>query len=106
MFERDSRNQVLWFSGPPLVPGQVKVPTQPTHSLEYLEYLTKRKHGKEATGSEDGPRGKRYRTDREPATPVVSGDNVDVESEDSMWWAQGMSGDQIAATLLSVLHEA
>lgn len=48
MLERDSVNdQVLWFSAPPAPPGSIYIPEQPTHSLEYLSYLSKRKLGQD-----------------------------------------------------------
>jgi chromatin structure-remodeling complex subunit RSC1/2 len=106
LFERDARNQVLWFSGPPLLPGQIKIPTQPTHSLEYLEYLTKRKNGTSTQG--DGPRGKRFRIEREPIDQTVE---VETEAgseakDDDMWWAQGMSGEQIEKSLMAIVDSA
>lgn len=107
LFERDARNQVLWFSGPPLLPGQIKIPNQPTHSLEYLEYLTKRKNGTSAQGA--GPRGKRFRIEREPVEQDVE---VETEAEavakddDDMWWAQGMSGEQIEKSLMAIVESA
>jgi hypothetical protein len=47
LFERDVHGQVLWFSGPPLAPGTTVITPQAAHSLEYLDYLTKRKRGEE-----------------------------------------------------------
>lgn len=44
MLERDYvDNQVLWFSAPPAAPGSLHIPDHPTHSLEYLSFLAKRK---------------------------------------------------------------
>ena len=40
LFERDPREQVLWFSGPPILTG---VETRPTHSIEYLEAIAKKR---------------------------------------------------------------
>lgn len=108
LFERDSRNQVLWFSGSPLVPGQIKVPTQPTHSVEYLEYLIKKRNG-EATGPAGGePRGKRYRTTRAPAATDIeakAGEQVEVE-DGADWWAEGKSEDEILEALKAVIESA
>jgi chromatin structure-remodeling complex subunit RSC1/2 len=101
LFERDARNQVLWFSGPPLLPGQIKIPTQPTHSLEYLEYLTKRKAG--TSTERDGPRGKRFRIEREPIDNEVQEKD---DTEDDLWWAQGMSSEQIEKSLMAVVDSA
>jgi chromatin structure-remodeling complex subunit RSC1/2 len=101
LFERDARNQVLWFSGPPLLPGQIKIPTQPIHSLEYLEYLTKRKAG--TSTERDGPRGKRFRIEREPVTEEK---NENEDTEDDLWWAQGMSSEQIEKSLMAVVDSA
>jgi chromatin structure-remodeling complex subunit RSC1/2 len=110
LFERDARNQVLWFSGPPLIPGQVKIPAQPTHSLEYLEYLTKRKNGPipEIEEEGDGPRGKRFRVERESIERTEEDEDLGQESkdEDGLWWAQGMSDEQIARALLAVIESA
>lgn len=104
MFERDSRNQVLWFSGPPLAPGQIKVPTQPKHSLEYLEYLVQKKNGQSPVPLDGEPRGKRYRQDRDPVQQEPA-DDVEME-EESAWWAQGLSEDQYLAALLAVVENA
>jgi chromatin structure-remodeling complex subunit RSC1/2 len=101
LFERDARNQVLWFSGPPLLPGQIKLPTQPTHSLEYLEYLTKRKNG--TSTERDGPKGKRFRIEREP---ITEGKEEKEDTEDDLWWAQGMSSEQIEKSLMAVVDSA
>ena len=102
LFERDSRNQVLWFSGPPLLPGQIKIPTQPTHSLEYLEYLTKRKNG--TSTERDGPRGKKFRIDREPLQQEAQ--EEEETEEDDLWWAQGLTSEQIEKSLMSVVDSA
>jgi chromatin structure-remodeling complex subunit RSC1/2 len=104
LFERDARNQVLWFSGPPLLPGQIKIPTQPTHSLEYLEYLTKRKNG--TSTESDGPKGKRFRIEREPVTEEKDEKEEKEDTEDDLWWAQGLSSEQIEKSLMAVVDSA
>lgn len=109
LFERDSRNQVLWFSGSPLVPGQIKVPTQPTHSVEYLEYLIKKRNGDATVSAEGEPRGKRYRTTRGAAQtePEATGGEEEVKIEDGAdWWAQGKSEDEILEALQAVIESA
>lgn len=95
----------MWFSGPPLVPGQVKIPTRPTHSLEYLEYLVKKKKGEPVERASEGPRGKRYKVDREPLEAATQ-DGETQEDEGAAWWAQGMSDDQVLGALQAVIDSA
>ena len=104
LFERDARNQVLWFSGPPLLPGQIKIPAQPTHSLEYLEYLTKRKNGPLSEKEGDGSRGKRFRIEREPVERTET--EEEKKDDDGLWWAQGMSSEQIEKALMAIVDAA
>lgn len=108
LFERDARQQVLWFSGPPLAPGTVHVPVQPSHSIEYLEYLAKRKRG--VVDSEEAGRrkGARY-----ALSPAGEGRQKEQDAEQDgdenlgkTWWAQGMNADQIAAGLRAVIESA
>ncbi|EIW70202.1 hypothetical protein TREMEDRAFT_68547 [Tremella mesenterica DSM 1558] len=96
LFERDSRGHVLWFSGPPLPLGAIPVPEQPSHSIEYLEYLAKRR--RRYTGNAGLSNG-----------PVNSGnkagDGVEVEVEDltKIWWAQDQTPGKILDALRSVV---
>ncbi|WVQ95459.1 hypothetical protein IAU59_002556 [Kwoniella sp. CBS 9459] len=99
MFERDARGNVLWFSGPPLPTGSIPIPTQQPHSLEYLAYLTKRKRGEEyvplkrrrpraiSDAEEDGG----LSNDPQPTTP---------------WWAEGLSQEEVEASLRAVIESA
>ena len=108
LFERDARQQVLWFSGPPLAPGTIHVPSQTAHSLEYLAYLTKRKRGQTrddpSKPSESGRRkGARYdvaASRDETALGSVGEAKTDFRQS---WWAQGMSVEQVARGLRAVI---
>ena len=108
LFERDARQQVLWFSGPPLAPGTVHVPIQPSHSIEYLEYLTKRK--RDMIESEQ-PKPKRG--SRSTVAPAVVRRIATLDSEETgdvdmsaVWWAQGMSAEQVADILRAIIGTA
>jgi chromatin structure-remodeling complex subunit RSC1/2 len=101
LFERDSRGQVLWFSGPPLPLGTIPIPKQPAHSLEYLEYMTKRKRGIQPE-DENRNRGVRY--------TLQSGNELNgleeagqEDKELSSWWTKGMDQYQIHASLKAVI---
>ena len=102
LFERDDRQQVLWFSGPPLAPGAVKIPLQATHSLEYLAYLTKRKRNLPDDGRFGSKRGARYDIGLGKGTKQPLDTEGNQEVQDS-WWTQGMSSDQLAAGLRAVI---
>nr|XP_031862624.1 uncharacterized protein CI109_002122 [Kwoniella shandongensis]KAA5529696.1 hypothetical protein CI109_002122 [Kwoniella shandongensis] len=94
LFERDSRGQVLWFSGPPLAPGTIPIPQQQAHSVEYLTYLTKRKRG---DLSPPTVRAKRV---------LPQNGSVKEEGEEDLsqlWWAQGQNADQIATSLQAMM---
>ncbi|WWC72663.1 uncharacterized protein I206_106627 [Kwoniella pini CBS 10737] len=96
LFERDARGNVLWFSGPPLAPGTIPIPTQQPHSLEYLAYITKRKAG------ELGAAQKRAR--RSKASEMHHVDKgLDEGQTDNMWWAEGQSSDQVSASLKALI---
>ena len=103
LFERDANQQVLWFSGPSLAPGTVQIPAQPVHSLEYLEYLAKRKRGMTESVDMGRARGARHigpspGKDRRSNTKQEKGD---ISQE---WWAQGMTTDQLVAGLRAVIE--
>jgi len=123
LFEQDARHQVLWFSGPPLAPGALKIPMAPNHSIEYLSFLSKRKNG---TSVKDARPGKRFRTvvkdEDEDADMDAEGEEEDAEGEDDdddgkdkdkeqddldgdlsrHWWAQGKSEEQVLADLAAI----
>jgi chromatin structure-remodeling complex subunit RSC1/2 len=90
LFERDPRGQVLWFSGPPLAPGMVK-DARPAHSVEYLEYLTRRRRG-------DSEGAKRRKVIEEP--PAHNDDESEHVAE--AWWAEGMTSEQFVEKLKSI----
>ncbi|KAK4688769.1 chromatin structure-remodeling complex subunit RSC1/2, partial [Tremellales sp. Uapishka_1] len=99
LFEKDQRQQVLWFSGPPLAPGTIPIPDQLPHSLEYLTYLTKRKrgmvdngHGKKLATVENGANEVAFLSPA-PAEPIEVND---------AWWAEGLSEDQVFQGLKGV----
>ncbi|ORX40945.1 hypothetical protein BD324DRAFT_612629 [Kockovaella imperatae] len=106
LFERDARGNILWFSAPPLLPGAIKIPQQPDHSIEYLLHLTKRKKG-DMTKPEPPSR----RLVADDSDPTDEGrDNIAGEVEDSVagdntaWWAKDMTPDQIVASLAAVVE--
>ncbi|WVW80738.1 hypothetical protein I302_102724 [Kwoniella bestiolae CBS 10118] len=102
LFERDARGHVLWFSGPPLAPGTIPIPAQQPHSLEYLEYITKRKNGEDAAPQ------KRVRQTKAGVTDAkidVNGDGIEREAK-GLWWAEGQTQDQLEATLRAVIESA
>lgn len=108
LFERDARQQVLWFSGPPLAPGTVHVPTRPAHSIKYLGYLIKRKRSFAADEDTARKKGARYAVPRDPENrrPMRQiAENEDREPT-SMWWALGMSADQVVANLEQLIESA
>jgi chromatin structure-remodeling complex subunit RSC1/2 len=96
LFERDDRQQVLWFSGPPLPQGAINLPDAPAHSLEYLEYLSKRKRGEEIS-----PRPR-----KRLVPPSLSDVEVPTDEEPvhEMWWAEGQTAEQIAASLRAMVN--
>lgn len=99
LFEQDARHQVLWFSGPPLPPGAVRVPVPPNHSMEYLVYLSKRKQGQSA---EKARPGKRFKTDL-PLDPARANGNGVLDGDLSkLWWAQGQSEEEVLDSLKAV----
>lgn len=89
LFERDARHQVLWFSGPPLAPGTIPVPERPTHSLEYLQYIAKRKRN-EPTEKKAFKR----KTEDVAEWPKAE-----------MWWAEGMTEEQINEALKATIRQ-
>lgn len=99
LFEQDARHQVLWFSGPPLPPGAVRVPVPPNHSMEYLVYLSKRKQGQDLDSARPG---KRFRTDPPPDSPHANGTGVLDGDLSKLWWAQGQSEDEVLEGLTAV----
>lgn len=106
LFERDQQRQVLWFSGPPLPVGAVKVPEQPTHSLEYLTYLAKRKRGEQAKDARQKlPRRTSPAPRSQESSDAVELNLEDLKSEDGQspiaeeWWAEGLTQSQIVASL-------
>jgi chromatin structure-remodeling complex subunit RSC1/2 len=89
LFERDARHQVLWFSGPPLAPGTIPVPERPAHSLEYLKYVAKRKRNEpteKKVFKREGP------GVVEPEWPKAE-----------MWWAEGMTEEQVNDALKATM---
>jgi chromatin structure-remodeling complex subunit RSC1/2 len=94
LFERDNRGQVLWFSGAPLPLDTIKVPEQSVHSLEYLEYLTKRKRG---VGDESRKKG-RYTLNGE--AEQAQGGDVRLDA----WWNEGLSNSQVLSSLEAVVR--
>ena len=123
LFERDARGNVLWFSAPPLAPGSIKIPEQPSHSLEYLLYLTKRKQG---DTSKAEPPAKRLVVESQDSAQFSNGNETQVnghttpsESANSTkegdaeldnlldgWWAQQMSPEEVLASVKAVLDSA
>ncbi|WVR08684.1 hypothetical protein IAU60_005742 [Kwoniella sp. DSM 27419] len=89
LFDRDPQGHVLWFSGPPLPSGAIRIPEQQSHSLEYLTYLVKRKAGGDAKPQ------KRPRPDQQ--------DELNVGNEGSMWWAEGQKAEEVEAALRAVI---
>lgn len=63
--------------------------------------MTKRKAG--TSTERDGPKGKRFRIEREPVTEEKE-EKEDIE--DDLWWAQGMSSEQIEKSLMAVVDSA
>jgi len=104
LFERDAQGQVLWFSGPPLPPGAIRVPEQPSHSLEYLAWLVKKRAGAavETSEGEKRPTSKRFKV-RDTAEAVEALDGVDMDDRSTLWWARGLDADQIVASLKAVV---
>ncbi|KAK6906505.1 hypothetical protein I203_100490 [Kwoniella mangroviensis CBS 8507] len=95
LFERDARGHVLWYSGPPLAPGSIPIPTQQPHSLEYLEYVTKRKKG------EDFIPKKRARQMKE------MDDKTKLSAENNeLWWAEGHTQEEVENILRSIIESA
>lgn len=106
LFEQDSRHQVLWFSGPPLAPGAVYIPSPPSHSLEYLSYLAKRKRG---VSKSEARAGKRFCevVKREEGEEDAVGEMEGEDEEDDLskaWWAQGLSKEQVLDSLKAVVE--
>ncbi|WWC65270.1 uncharacterized protein I303_107887 [Kwoniella dejecticola CBS 10117] len=99
LFERDARGNVLWFSGPPLAPGTISIPTQQPHSLEYLAYVTKRKAGQDVTPQK---RARRSKAQEESQDDLAA---IGLQAE-NMWWAEGQSADLIEASLRSLIESA
>jgi chromatin structure-remodeling complex subunit RSC1/2 len=119
LFEQDARHQVLWFSGPPIAPGALKIPAPPNHSLEYLAFLSKRKNGASVKDARPAKRFCRKVEDAD-AEADAEGEEEDAEgSEDDEdgeakdddlkgdlsrhWWAQGQSEEQVLHGLRSVI---
>jgi chromatin structure-remodeling complex subunit RSC1/2 len=105
LFERDNRGQVLWFSGPPIPPGTIKIPEQPVHSLEYLEYITKRKLGKmDGTGPTTRKRYATYTVTDMGQDGTTQGDVAVDKVNLKDWWNEGMNQDQILDSLELVVE--
>ncbi|WWC92384.1 uncharacterized protein L201_007341 [Kwoniella dendrophila CBS 6074] len=98
LFERDARGHVLWFSGPPLAPGTIPIPTQQPHSLEYLTYITKRKKGENAS-----PQKRARRSKEEEVEPKSDAETLQ-NGKDDYWWAEGQTPEQIAASIKSLIE--
>ncbi|CAK9780095.1 hypothetical protein CC85DRAFT_257159 [Cutaneotrichosporon oleaginosum] len=105
LFEQDARHQVLWFSGPPLPQGAVQIPSPPSHSLEYLAFLSKRRRG-ESKAAARPANGKRFKTDG--GTEQVEEGDAEGEEEEldltSEWWTLGLTPDQVFASLKTVMN--
>jgi chromatin structure-remodeling complex subunit RSC1/2 len=107
LFEQDARHQVLWFSGPPLPQGAVQIPAPPNHSLEYLAFLSKRKRG-ESKAAARPPNAKRFKADG-GTEKSEDGDAEGEEEEEDLsaeWWTQGMTPEQVLASLKAVVNGA
>jgi chromatin structure-remodeling complex subunit RSC1/2 len=93
LFERDSRGQVLWFSGPPLAPGTIHIPEQPRHSLEYLDYLAKRRKGLDTTPI------RLPRIEQELVVERLADEQI-AES----WWVKGMTSQDLEKALRATIQ--
>jgi hypothetical protein len=51
----------------------------------------------------DGPKGKRFRIEREPVTEEKEEKEDTEDTEDDLWWAQGMSSEQIEKALMALV---
>lgn len=98
LFPTDARGQVLWFSGPPLAPGAIQIPQQPVHSVEYLQYLTKRKRGEEWTPK---------KTKRRSVAGLFGTQNAESTDEDisNLWWAEGKSSEEVIDSLKDIIED-
>ncbi|WVO24563.1 uncharacterized protein IAS62_005931 [Cryptococcus decagattii] len=98
LFPTDARGQVLWFSGPPLAPGAIQIPQQPVHSVEYLQYLTKRKRGEEWTPK---------KTKRRSVAGLIGTQNAESTDEDisDLWWAEGKSCEEVFDSLKDIVED-
>nr|KIR45973.1 chromatin structure-remodeling complex subunit RSC1/2 [Cryptococcus bacillisporus CA1280] len=98
LFPTDARGQVLWFSGPPLAPGAIQIPQQPVHSVEYLQYLTKRKRGEEWTPK---------KTKRRSVAGLFGTQNAESTDEDisNLWWAEGKSCEEVFDSLKDIVED-
>lgn len=107
LFEQDQRHQVLWFSGPPVAQGAIKIPTPQPHSLEYLTYVAKRKNG---SSKADARPGKRFRS---PKEEEAKEEKEEAAGEDELagdltrhWWAEGQTEEQVLAGLKAIAQGA
>ncbi|KIR97188.1 chromatin structure-remodeling complex subunit RSC1/2 [Cryptococcus deuterogattii 2001/935-1] len=98
LFPTDARGQVLWFSGPPLAPGAIQIPQQPVHSVEYLQYLTKRMRGEEWTPK---------KTKRRSVAGLFGTQNAESTDEDisNLWWAEGKSNEEVFNSLKDIIED-
>lgn len=105
LFEQDARHQVLWFSGPPLPQGAVQIPAPPNHSLEYLAFLSRRKRGVSKAAARP-PNAKRFKSDGGTETTEDSDAEGEEEEQDlsAEWWTQGMTPEQVLASLKAVVN--
>lgn len=64
----------------------------------------KKQKGESGDATTDGPRGKRYRTSRDAIRPEM--ETLEIDVDETEWWAQGKSDDQVLEALRAVIDSA
>lgn len=81
-----------------MAPGAIQIPQQPVHSVEYLQYLTKRKRGEEWTPK---------KTKRRSVAGLFGTQNAESTDEDisNLWWAEGKSSEEVIDSLKDIIED-